>query len=140
MWNGLKAEMPNDEKIREIAAYFDEAWFDSDIRPHIWNYYRHCGPRTNNHLEGWHNCMKRISRKAHPNLYEVLELFQREQVASEVTILQLEANGARRQKRRKVIEREQKIKALADELANGDKDIDSYVSAIRYCVVSLNFS
>ena len=84
--------------------------------------------------------MKRISRKAHRNLYEMLELFQREQVASEVTILQLEANGARRQKRRKVIEREQKIKALADELANGERNIDSCISAIRYCVVSLNFS
>ena len=51
--------------------------------------------------------MKRISRKVHPNLYEVLELFQKEQSASEVTILQLEAGGARRQKKRKVIEREQ---------------------------------
>ena len=84
--------------------------------------------------------MKRISRKAHPNLYEVLELFQREQAACEVTILQLEAGGARRQKRRKVIEREQKIKTLADELANGDRDIDSYISAIRHCVVSFDFS
>ena len=74
--------------------------------------------------------MKRISQKAHPNLYEVLELFQRE-----VTILQLEAGGARRQKRRKVIQREQKIKTLADEVANGDRDIDSYISAIRHCVV-----
>ena len=33
--------------------------------------------------------MKRISRKAHPNLYEVLELFQREQAAPEVIILQV---------------------------------------------------
>ena len=79
-----------------------------------------CGPRTNNHLEEWHNCMKRISWKTHPNLYEVL----------------LEAGGARRQKKRKVIEREQKIKTLADELANGDRDIDSYISAI---VVSFDF-
>jgi len=72
--------------------------------------------------------MKRISRKAHPNLYEVLELFQREQVASEVTFLQLKAGGAQ-----KVIERE--LKTLADELANGHRDINSYVSAIRHCVV-----
>ena len=50
--------------------------------------------------------MKRISWKAHPN-FEVLELFQREQAASEVTILQL-GGGARRQKRRKVIEKENK--------------------------------
>ena len=49
----------------------------------------------------WHNRIKRISRKAHPILYEVLELFQREHAASEVTILQLEAGGAFRQKRRK---------------------------------------
>ena len=56
--------------------------------------------------------MKRISWKAHPNLYEVLELFQREQAAFEVTTLQLVAGGAHRQKRRKMIEREQKIKTL----------------------------
>ena len=49
-------------------------------------------------------------------------------------------DGACRQKRRKVIEREQKIKTVADEVANGHRDIDSYISAIRHCVVSLDFS
>ena len=42
--------------------------------------------------------MKRIARKAHPNLYEVLELFQREQAAAEVTIQQLEAGGVHKTK------------------------------------------
>ena len=107
LWNGLKAEMPDGEKLER---YFDQTWFDGHFRPRMWNYYRHCGPRTNNHLEGWHNRMKRISQKAHPNLYEVLDLFQREEAASEVTILQLEAGGAHRQKRRKVIERKTKDK------------------------------
>ena len=82
------------------AAYFDKTWFDGHFKPHIWNYYKHCGPSTNNHLEGWHNRMKRISWKAHLNS-ELLELFQREQAASEVNILQLEAGGTRRQRRRK---------------------------------------
>ena len=86
--NGLKAEMPDDEKLERYTAYFDETWFEGHFRPHMQNYYRHCGPRTNNNLEGWHN-RKRISRKAHPNLYEVLELFQREQAAPEVIILQV---------------------------------------------------
>ena len=61
----------------------------------------------NNHLEGWHNSMKRIARKAHPNLYEVLELFQKEQAATKVTIQQLEAGGVRKVKRRKVVQREE---------------------------------
>ena len=77
-------------------------------------------------MEGWHNRMKRIARKAHPNLYEVLELFQREQAATEVTIQQLEAGGIRKAKRRKVVQQE-KIKSLQDELAAGERNIDSYL-------------
>ena len=54
----------------------------------------------------------------------MLELFQREYAAFEVAIVQLEAGVAHRQIRTKVIqkdkrEREQKVKTLADELANG---------------------
>ena len=90
-------------------------------------------------MEGWHNRMKRIARKAHPNLYEVLELFQREQAATEVTIQQLEAGGIRKAKRRKVVQREEKIKSLQDELAAGERNIDSYISAIRHCVVAFDF-
>ena len=79
--------------------------------------------------------MKRIARKAHPNLYEVLELFQREQAATEVTIQQLEAGGIRTAKRRKVVQWEEKIKSLQHELTAGERTIDSYISAVRHCVV-----
>ena len=89
--------MPDNSKVQSYADYFDETWMNGQFRPRMWNYYAHSGPRTNNHLEGWHNRMKRIARKAHPNLYEVLELFQREQAATEVTIQQLEAGGIRKQ-------------------------------------------
>ena len=81
--------------------------------------------------------MKRIARKAHPNLYEVLELFQREQAATEVTIQQLEAGGIRKAKRRKVVQWEEKIKSI--ELTTGERNIDSYISAIRHCVVAFDF-
>ena len=33
--------------------------------------------------------MKRVSRKAHPNLFEVVEILKKEQAASEVAIEQL---------------------------------------------------
>ena len=52
LWNNLKAEMPDNEKLERYAAYFDKTWFEGHFRPCIWNYYRHCGPRTTNHLEG----------------------------------------------------------------------------------------
>ena len=139
-WNGLKADMPDDEKLENYTKYFDDTWIDGQFRPRMWNYYNHGGPRTNNHLEGWHNRMKRIARKAHLNLYEVLELFQREQAAGEVMMQQLQSGGVRRKKRRKVEQREEKIKELQGELSNGDRDIDSYLFAIRHCVVDFDFS
>ena len=92
-WDGLKAEKPDNERVESFATYIDQTWMNGHFRPRMWNYFAHSGPRKNNHLEEWHNCMKTISRKAHPNLYEILELFQREQAATEVTIQQLEAGG-----------------------------------------------
>ena len=35
-------------------------------------------PRTN-YLEGWYNKLKRIARKAHPNVFELVEIFKQEQ-------------------------------------------------------------
>ena len=49
-------------------------------------------------LEGWHNCLKRVSRKAHPNLFEVVAILKKEQAASEVAIEQLAGEGRIRSK------------------------------------------
>ena len=39
----------------------------------------------------------------------------------------------------KIKSREEKIKSLQDELAAGERNIDSYISAIRHCVVAFDF-
>ena len=57
-----------------------------------------------------------IGGLAHPNLYEFIEIIQREQAATEVTIQQLEGGGRLRAKRRKVVEHEENIKRLTDDL------------------------
>ena len=104
---------------------------------HTWKYYVHSGPRTSNHLEAPHNQLKRISRTAHPNFYEILELFQREQAATEVTIQQFEAGRMRRPKWKKVVQLEEKVKSLAEELTKGDRDIDSYLTDIVWYLLIL---
>ena len=35
-------------------------------------------PRTNNFLEGWHSKLKQNARKAHPNMFELVEIFKQE--------------------------------------------------------------
>ena len=67
---------------------------------------------------------EQICKKGTPNLCEVLERFQREQAATEVTVQQLEAGGERKAKRRKVVQREEKIQ---HELTTGERNIDSHL-------------
>ena len=49
--------------------------------------------RTNNHIEGWHSKLKKVVGKAHPNVYEIVEIFKTKQGVTEITISQL-ASGA----------------------------------------------
>ena len=63
------------------------------------------GPRTNNNLEGWHKQGQKIVRKIHLNIFDIVELFKKEQASTEDEIRQLMAEGTRRRQapcRRKI--------------------------------------
>ena len=107
--------------------------------PRMWNHFQNKGPRTNNHLEGWHNRLNRLARKAHPNLFESIELLQNEQAATEVQIIQLtDGVGLPRPKKRKAVRREQHIKKITDEFDSGVRSLDSYLSALGQMVVDFS--
>ncbi len=67
------------------------------------------GPKTNNHVEGWHNKINRAAGKAHPNVFELV-LFKGEQANTEVSIAQLAAGGVVRQTRKKYVTKEKRLK------------------------------
>ena len=45
-------------------------------------------------LEGWHNRLNKIVGKAHPNIYELVETFKKEQASVEVAVTQLSSGSA----------------------------------------------
>ena len=69
--------------------------------------------------------MKRVLRKAHPNLFEVVEILKKEQGASEVAIEQLAGGGKIRSK---LIQHEDTIKRLKTEFTNGIRSLDAFVN------------
>ena len=73
-WDGLKTEIPDDDKMKSYSDYFDQNWMNGQFKPHMWDLtlFTAAQERTNNHLEGWHNRFIRIVRKAHLNFYERL--------------------------------------------------------------------
>ena len=82
---------PNIPNIDDFITYFEETWLVENFPRSLCNMYYMdtSSPRTNNHVEGWHNKLKRVVRKAHPNVYELIEVFQHRQADIEVTIAQL---------------------------------------------------
>ena len=44
--------------------------------------------KTNNYTEVWHSRIKHVVRKAYPNMFECVEVFQKEQGATKILLLQ----------------------------------------------------
>ena len=98
----------------EFVTYFEETWLVSNFGPRLWNIFSSdaSSPRTNNHLEGWHNKLKQIARKAHPNVFELIKIFKQEQSSTEVSIAQLEAGSQSPKRAKKSVEKDNKIGEL----------------------------
>lgn len=111
-WDAIKADAPPLPEVDDFNTYVESTWLNGNFLPHTWKYHCHDGPRTNNHLEGWHNRLKRISRIAHPNIFELVEILKKGQAAMEVSIEQLARGGRVRAKRRKVVGHEETIKRI----------------------------
>ncbi|XP_041357763.1 coiled-coil domain-containing protein 158-like [Gigantopelta aegis] len=60
--------------VTEFTDYVTTAWVDDDslFKVAMWNQHGNIGPRTNNHLEGWHSKRNRSLTNAHPNIYEFI--------------------------------------------------------------------
>ena len=85
---------------------------------------------TNNHVEAWHSKLKKVLRKAHRNVFELVEVFQREQAVVEVTISQLESGGRPRQRSSRLQEKERKIQEVKQRFSNNTITLEEYVRAI----------
>ncbi len=51
--------------------------------------------RYNDHIEEWHSKLKKVVGKAHPNVFEIVEIFKGEQAVTEVTLSQLSSGAPR---------------------------------------------
>ena len=57
VWREVKATAPNLQRVDEFISYFEETWLVGNFPLDLWNVFKmdSNSPRTNNHIEGWHN-------------------------------------------------------------------------------------
>ena len=127
-WHGVKVSKPTHlPRIDEFVDYFESTWITGIFTLQHWNVYENNSYRTNNHVEGWHDRLKRVVGKSHPNIYEFIEVIQREQSSTEIAMLQLQAGAQPPRKGTRAITRDCKIKELKDRFAQNSVSLTDFV-------------
>lgn len=132
VWLQALEESPDNTKAQSLADYVTETWIEGPFDQVMWNHFRTSGPRTTNHLEGWHNKLNRLIQKAHPNVFQFLSVIQTEQAANEIKMLQLEGGIAPPQKRRKYRNVDHRLSTLKEQLTDGRKTVIEYADSASY--------
>ena len=102
-----------------------EQWVEGDKS--LWNHYDNRGPRTTNHVEGWHHKINNKVNRSHPNIYALLEIIKREQQMNEIKMLQFQNGGRQQPRKRKYRFVDSRLATLKERLESGE--IDLYVYA-----------
>lgn len=127
----VKEKTPDAPRIQEFNEYLSKTWL-TGFPLEMWNYFKHNGPRTNNHVEGFHNRLRKKAGKAHPNLYEVVELFAHEEAASAVHILQVQSGQPAPKRRKKYDNIDSRLDQLGLEYMLCDRTMESYLKAVGH--------
>ena len=84
-----------------FTDYVTTYWVEQNR--YLWNHYTTQGPRTTNHLEGWHSKLKKHVNHPHPNIYKLIKLLKHEEAINDLTMIQYAAGGRRAVQKRKYV-------------------------------------
>ena len=85
------------------------------------------GPRTNNHLEGWHGSLRRAVGIAHPNVYAFTEAIKKQQKIFELKLLQLSSNGVVSQPKTQYARMEKALARAIDDYCDEEITITGFL-------------
>ena len=66
----------------------DRTRINRNLKPEMWNVFDSNGPRTNNHLESWHNRLNSFLGRRYPNTYQLVEFITKEQAIMGIDFVQ----------------------------------------------------
>ena len=120
------------DKLNQLKDYMFNTWIKADARFPVclWTRYEVSGPRTNNHLEGYHSGLKKAIKVAHPNIFVFIEAIKVEQKKNEVKLGQALSGGQVSQPRGNYVRLEKKIQDRIAQYSSGLLTIDNFLDQI----------
>lgn len=134
----------NEERLSSLIEYFEKTWIGLAKRGsrgraaamfdiEMWNHYFSVlddAPRTNNHVEGWHNRLTSRAQMNHSTLWKFLDLIISEQSVTDLTHEQSVAGYKIDNKRKKYKDTDARIKNIVEKYKN--RKICDYLSGIAH--------
>lgn len=129
-WSTIRLNYSDGSAAAEaFVDYFSNTW-TKDFPIALWNHFEATEDRTNNRLEGWHNRLNRLAGRNHPNIYQLIELLQKEDSVSEVKILQLQSGGLPVRRRNKWQRMDKRLKRMQAKFTSGQLSIAEFMEAV----------
>ncbi|XP_033726121.1 uncharacterized protein LOC117315828 [Pecten maximus] len=132
-FNALEDSEDHTPEMTRFKDYITETWVESHDKE-TWNHFENAGPRTKNHVEGWHSKVNRLCSSAHPNIYSIIKLIKSIQATNESKIIQLEAGARPRRKKAKYQRIDARLRILKDRFRNGELDVYAYADAASHLI------
>ncbi|CAF1044738.1 unnamed protein product [Brachionus calyciflorus] len=103
----------------------------------LWNHANTIDPRTNNHVEGFHNKLNKWIAKPHPNIYQLISVFQK--INTKISVdYEFRLLGKSGPKRRAIdVEKDNRYQNLLENLEMNVIDLQQY---LRSCSFLVNFN
>ncbi|KAJ8298323.1 hypothetical protein KUTeg_024854 [Tegillarca granosa] len=131
VWFQALEEVDSDDRsVVDFSDYVTETWVENNRQ--MWNHYETEGPRTTNHLEGWHHKLNNQMHRAHLNIFTIIKLLQTFQSANEIKIIQLAAGGKRRKKEKKYRDLETRLRQLKERYELDMINVMDYTDAVSH--------
>ena len=133
-WLDVQQEAPQIPHVDDLVLYFNSTWMNGQFKHHQWNYFNFKGPRTNNHVEGWHSRLKKVVSiyKPHSNIYEIIDVFKRKEANTKMKMQMLEAGAQQAPRWRRVRQKERRIQNLFARFSSGAMSLNDYLEAMKY--------
>ncbi|XP_071087102.1 uncharacterized protein [Haliotis cracherodii] len=129
VWLQTIADMTNDQRCVQLGDYVTTTWVETEQEP--WNHFND-GPRTNNHLEGWHGRLKKVIGKAHPNIFELIRFLGAEQQKTECNLLLYQAGQRLLPKKKKFCDIQRRIDQLKTRLIQNEVSVIFFADSVSH--------
>ncbi|XP_071118370.1 uncharacterized protein [Haliotis cracherodii] len=127
---------PDGQQITRFNDYVTSTWvdFNATFPRALWNQDENTGPRSNNHLEGFHNSLKKRMPRAHPVIFQFVKELKKIETADRRSRRQIGLGGAMRPRARVDRDRDARIERLKQQLATGRRSGIQFLDAVGHFI------